>query len=81
LIRVTWFIMRSFPRLAPDSQSTAVAYRFRASALCELRRTPTFPDVGRLCVMVPKKTEYWLRFSARLADGALGVRFELMARG
>ena len=31
--------------------------------------------------MVPKKTEYLLRFSARLADGALGVRFELMARG
>jgi hypothetical protein len=44
-------------------------------------RESDFPDVGRLCVMVPKKTEYWLRFSARLADGALGVRFELMARG
>jgi hypothetical protein len=44
-------------------------------------REHPFPDVGRLCVMVPKKTEYWLRFSARLADGALGVRFELMARG
>jgi hypothetical protein len=35
-----------------------------------------FPDVGRLCVMVPKKTESMLRFSARLHDGAPEVRFE-----
>jgi hypothetical protein len=27
--------------------------------------------------MVPKKTENWLRFSARLADGTPDVRFEL----
>jgi hypothetical protein len=26
--------------------------------------------------MVPKKTEKWLRFSARLADGTPEVRFE-----
>jgi hypothetical protein len=37
------------------------------------------PDVGRLCVMVPKKTENWLRFSARLDDGAPEVRFDRVA--
>jgi hypothetical protein len=38
-----------------------------------------FPDVGRLCVMVPKCTEDWLRFSARLHDGAPEeVRFKRM---
>jgi hypothetical protein len=40
----------------------------------------TFPDVGRLCVMVPKKTENRLRFSVRLADGTPEVRFELAFR-
>jgi hypothetical protein len=28
-----------------------------------------FPDIGRLCVMVPIRTENWLRFSARLDEG------------
>jgi hypothetical protein len=42
-----------------------------------LPRTPTFPDVGRLCVTVPKKTENALRFSARLHEGVPGeVRVE-----
>jgi hypothetical protein len=35
------------------------------------------PDVGKLCVMVPIKTENWLHFSARLADGTPEVHFEL----
>jgi hypothetical protein len=35
-----------------------------------------FPDVGRLCVMVPLCTENALRFSARLDEGAPEVRFE-----
>jgi hypothetical protein len=39
-------------------------------------RTPTFPDVGRLCVIVPLCTENWLRFSAVLHDVAPDVRFE-----
>jgi hypothetical protein len=33
-----------------------------------------------VCVMVPKKTESMLRFSARLHDGASEVRFELAFR-
>jgi hypothetical protein len=39
-----------------------------------------FPDVGRLCVIVPKKTENALHFSARLADGTPEVRFERAVR-
>jgi hypothetical protein len=39
-----------------------------------------FPDVGRLCVMVPIRTENWLRFSARMHDGASEVRFERAVR-
>jgi hypothetical protein len=39
-------------------------------------RERTFPDVGQTCVLVPKKTENWLRFSARLDNGLPEVRFE-----
>jgi hypothetical protein len=46
--------------------------------LGDLFRTPTFPDVGRLCVIVPLCTENWLRFSARLDDEVPEVRFERM---
>jgi hypothetical protein len=40
-----------------------------SSATCWLESAIT-------CVMVPKKTENWLRFSARMHDGASEVRFE-----
>jgi hypothetical protein len=32
--------------------------------------------IASTCVMVPVRTENWLRFSARLDDGAPQVRFE-----
>jgi hypothetical protein len=38
-------------------------------------------DESSTCVMVPKKTENALRFSARLADGAPEVRFERAVAG
>jgi hypothetical protein len=42
----------------------------------------TFPDVGWICVMVPKKTESMLRFSARLHEGASAeVYFERIFYG
>jgi hypothetical protein len=34
------------------------------------------PEKELTCVMVPKKTENALRFSARLVDGTPEVRFE-----
>jgi len=34
---------------------------------------------GSICVMVPKKTENWMRFSAQLGDGTHSVRFERIA--
>jgi hypothetical protein len=40
----------------------------------------TFPDVGRLCVMVPIRTEKWLRFSSQLDDGTVEVCFERVIR-
>ena len=43
-------------------------------------REHPFPDVGKLCVMVPVMTENWLRFSARLDEGDPEVRFELALR-
>jgi hypothetical protein len=39
-----------------------------------------FPDIGRLCVIVPIKTESWLHFNARLDDGTPEVRFEMALR-
>jgi hypothetical protein len=45
----------------------------------DLRENP-FPDIGRLCVLVPKKTENALRFSARLDDGTPEMRFDWAAR-
>jgi hypothetical protein len=54
--------------------------RFMQDARCGLPRTPTFPDVGRLWVMVPIRTESWMRFSATLHDGASEVRFEQVTR-
>ena len=39
-----------------------------------------FPDVGKLCVMVPVFTENWVRFSTRLDDVTQTVRFELVNR-
>jgi hypothetical protein len=38
------------------------------------------PEIELLCVMVPKTTENWLRFSATLHDVASEVRFERVAR-
>jgi hypothetical protein len=40
-----------------------------------------FPDVGRLCVIIPLCTENWLRFSAILDEGAPEVRFERAVAG
>jgi hypothetical protein len=39
----------------------------------------TFPDVGRLCVLLPIRTENRLRFSVHLDDGVPEVRFERVA--
>jgi hypothetical protein len=36
----------------------------------------TLERSGSSCVIVPIKTENWLRFSARLHEGAPPVRFE-----
>jgi hypothetical protein len=44
-------------------------------------REHPFPDVGRLCVMVPLCTDNRLRFSARLDEGAPEVRFEWVVVG
>jgi hypothetical protein len=50
---------------------------FTQRRLTKRSREHTFPDVGNLCVMVPKCAENWLRFSARLHEGApQEVRFE-----
>ena len=38
------------------------------------------PEIELACVIVPKKTENWLRFSARLGDGAPEVRLERVGR-
>ena len=50
---------------------------FQELRTSEVPRAP-FPDVGRLCVMVPIFMENWLRFSARLDDVTQTVRFELV---
>jgi hypothetical protein len=42
--------------------------RPRLNSAYRLPRPPTFPDVGRLCVIVPIKTENRLHFSVRLDD-------------
>jgi hypothetical protein len=47
-------------------------------------RTPEntyFPDVGKLCVIVPLCTENVLRFSVQLDDEAPEVRFERAVAG
>jgi hypothetical protein len=42
--------------------------------------TTCWLEIASTCVMVPKKTENWLRFSAGLADGTPEIRFELAFR-
>jgi hypothetical protein len=39
-----------------------------------------FPDVGRVCVIVPIKTENRLHFSVRLDNGTPEVRLERTVR-
>jgi hypothetical protein len=43
-------------------------------------REHPFPDVGRLCVLLPIRTENRLHFSVRLDEGDPEVRFELVLR-
>jgi hypothetical protein len=50
------------------------------SRKCQLPRTPAFPDVGRLCVIVPNQMESRLHFSARLDNGTPEVRLERKVR-
>ena len=42
-------------------------------------REDPFPDVGKLCVIVPLCTENRLHVSVRLNEGAPEVRFERMS--
>jgi hypothetical protein len=48
--------------------------------LCLTSENLQFPDVGRLCVIVPLCTENALYFSAKLADRVPEVRLERVGR-